>query len=249
MQQKGILFSRNDKIHRETINYIRKLVVDLLLNNTKDAQITNGIPQANDEKMEVLENVYFALSEQAKEGLSLPPVLIESWIEAMSRYGQTKLAFAAIKELEVVANLPPTVNFYNALLSGIAASKDPDVLNKVIVAFQEWEDSSKSRSKSPDSQPNEESYSILFETLIAHGKYGTVAELWKRCQTLNVYPRNSALRKASIVLMKEKRFVEAEQMAAFVCERSQEHPRLFVERFNFLKSQTKRPHKLERNDS
>lgn len=242
MHQKGIVFSPNDKHNHEANSDIRRLMAALFLRqdtnllNAKDTK--DEREQIHQEKVAILENVYFALSEQAKQGVSLPPVLIEAVIQAMSCLGQFEQSFSTLKEVDKVFNLSVSVNFYNALLEGVVSSEGTNILEKVITVFQDLEDFSRRHPDDFNSTPNDETYSIIFDALLAHGKFSAVIELWKQCQTSKIYPKVSTLRKMTITLMRHKYILEAEEMAESVRQRTlNDEYRLFTQRISFLKNQ------------
>lgn len=214
MHHQGILFSINSRYHEEALNDIRGFIVNLLLRDEKHLE-ENKKYEVKQDKIQLLEKVYFALTEQAREGVSIPPLLLEAWIESTCYCGYFDRSLRMIHQIDHLFQIPPTVNFYNALLQGISVN-DSQHLENIQIILDELDKLQVLHPEVPEYRANQDSYSIVFDSMLAHGKFSSLSKLWQVCKSKNIYPKHSSLRKVAHALSSENMEKEAEEMLQII---------------------------------
>jgi hypothetical protein len=127
-----------------------------------------------------LDSLYFALVEMvrgARKASAEPAVsrvVLDAIVEASGRMGMVDRAFATFQEYETMFNVQADIHSYNSLLTACLAMHRVD-LNAMLAVFQDIEtncvvlDYLNNESVIPGArdQANQQSYSILFQAMIA----------------------------------------------------------------------------------
>ncbi len=155
MELKGIVFNTNEDCHKQ-FESLRELMVTALSKSGNTLQ---------------LDELYFALVDQAKGGGSVPRMALDAIVEASGRLDLNDRAFATFLEYQPVFHIQPDIHSYNALLASCGYARTV-VMHTMLSVFEKIDQGNCTESPVVSScKPNEQSFSLLLEAMVDSGDF------------------------------------------------------------------------------
>ncbi len=190
MELKGVVFNSNEDCgdHKQ-IESLRELMV-------------NALSQSGDTLQ--LDELYFALVDQAKGGGSVPRIALDAIVETSGRLDLNDRAFATFLEYQPVFRLQPDIHSYNALLASCGYARTV-VMHTMLSVFEKIDQSNSSSSDplvdgnqlllTAPCKPNEQSFSLLLEAMVDSGDFRVFDEVLSFMRQSGIRASSRSLRR------------------------------------------------------
>ena len=155
---------------------------------------------AVDNKVRSCDELYYTLVDSAanKDNAPIPRVVLDAFITVGKRTGRTERSFAMFQEYKSIFQLKPSVTSYNSLMASCMGSKD--ALKAVLAVFEDMETTGET---DPTCLPNDESFSILIETMVMANDFQVLPQVLELMAMKEIVPHRRALRRLAVAFAKE----------------------------------------------